>query len=97
MKKVLIFGMGGFAGAYLAQELQIHGYEVHGSDLHAKMIGTVSVMAADLLDAEAVEKIVCGVNPDAIINLAAVSSVGQSWSLPQTTMQVNVVGSAEAG
>ena len=93
MKKVLIFGMGGFAGAYLAQELQTHGYEVHGSDLHAKLIGNVSVIAADLLDAEAVEKIVCEVNPDVIINLAAISSVGQSWGMPQTTMQVNVVGS----
>lgn len=93
MKKVLIFGMGGFAGAYLARELQTHGYEVCGSDLHAKLIGNVSVIAADLLDAEAVEKIVCEVNPDVIINLAAISSVGQSWGMPQTAMQVNVVGS----
>ena len=92
MKKVLIFGMGGFVGAYLAQELQTHGYEVHGSDLHAKMIGNVSVIAADLLNAEAVEKIVCEIRPDVIINLAAISSVGQSWGMPQTTMQVNVIG-----
>ena len=92
MKKVLIFGIGGFVGAYLAQELQTHGYEVHGSDLHAKMVGNVSVMAADLLIAEAVEKVVRDIKPDAIINLAAISSVGQSWGMPQTTMQVNVVG-----
>ncbi len=92
MKKVLIFGIGGFVGAYLAQELQTHGYEVHGSDLHAKMIGSVSVIAADLLNAEAVGKIVCVIKPDVIINLAAVSSVGQSWGMPQTTMQVNVIG-----
>ena len=38
MKKVLIFGMGGFVGPYLASELQAHGYEVYGSDLHAKRI-----------------------------------------------------------
>ena len=93
MKKVLVFGMGGFAGAYLAQELQTHGYEVYGSDLHAKKIGNVTVMAADLRDAEAVEKIVCEIKPDVIINLAAISNVGQSWGIPQATMQVNVVGS----
>ena len=92
MKKALIFGMGGFVGPYLAQELQVHGYEVYGSDLHAKQLGSVSVVAADLLNAEAVENIVWEIMPDAIINLAAISSVGQSWGVPQTTMQVNVIG-----
>ena len=92
MKKVLIFGMGGFVGPYLAQELQTHGYDVYGSDLHAKLIGNVSVMAADLLNAGAVETMVRDITPDIMINLAAVSSVGQSWSTPQVTMQVNVVG-----
>ena len=92
MKKVLIFGMGGFVGPYLAQELQTRGYEVYGSDLHAKLIGNVSVMAADLLNAGAVETMVRDITPDIMINLAAVSSVGQSWSTPQVTMQVNVVG-----
>ena len=30
--------------------------------------------------------------PDIIVNLAAVSSVGQSWNMPQTTISVNVIG-----
>lgn len=92
MKKVLIFGIGGFVGAYLAQELQTHGYEVHGSDLHSKRIGNVSVIAADLLNSESVETVIRETEPDVIINLAAISSVGQSWGMPQTTMQVNVIG-----
>lgn len=92
MKKVLIFGIGGFVGAYLAQELQTHGYEVHGSDLHSKRIGNVSVIAADLLNSESVETVIQDIEPDVIINLAAISSVGQSWGVPQTTMQVNVIG-----
>lgn len=92
MKKVLIFGMGGFVGPYLASELQAHGYEVYGSDLHAKRIGNVSVIAADLLNAGSVETVIRDIEPDAIINLAAISSVGQSWGMPQTTMQVNVIG-----
>ena len=92
MKKVLIFGMGGFVGPYLASELQAHGYEVYGSDLHAKLIGKVSVIAADLLHAGSVETVIRETEPDAIINLAAISSVGQSWGMPQVTMQVNVIG-----
>ena len=92
MKKVLIFGMGGFVGPYLAQELKSHGYEVYGSDLHAKTIGNVSVIAADLLNADSVETVIRETEPDAIINLAAISSVGQSWGMPQVTMQVNVIG-----
>ncbi len=92
MKKVLIFGMGGFVGPYLAQELQTHGYEVYGSDQYAELIGNVSVMAADLLNAGDVETIVRDIMPDIIINLAAFSSVGQSWGMPQITMQANVIG-----
>ena len=92
MKKVLIFGIGGFVGPYLLQELQVHGYEVYGSDLHAKRIGNVSVTAADLLNADSVETVIREIEPDAIINLAAISSVGQSWGMPQVTMQVNVIG-----
>lgn len=92
MKKVLIFGIGGFVGPYLASELQAHGYEVYGSDLHAKRIGNVSVIAADLLHAGSVETVIRDIGPDAIINLAAISSVGQSWGMPQVTMQVNVIG-----
>ena len=92
MKKVLIFGIGGFVGPYLASELQAHGYVVYGSDLHAKKIGNVSVIAADLLNAASVETVIRDIGPDAIINLAAISSVGQSWGMPQVTMQVNVIG-----
>lgn len=92
MKRALIFGVGGFVGPYLAEELLKHGYEVCGSDLHEKIIGNIAVMAADLLDAVAVANIVGETEPDAIINLAAISSVSQSWGMPQTTMQVNVIG-----
>ena len=92
MKKVLVFGIGGFVGSYLAQELQTHGYEVYGSDLHAKTIGNVSVTAADLLHAGSVDTVIRDIEPDVIINLAAISSVGQSWGMPQVTMQVNVIG-----
>ena len=91
--KALIFGIGGFVGRYLTSELQSHGYKVAGSDV---MLGCdlddVEYYNGDLLDATFVEKVVEKTRPDAIINLAAISSVGASWKIPQTTMQVNVVG-----
>ena len=94
MNRVLIFGAGGFVGRYLAKELRDHEYEVIGSDLkkpeHTKEF--TSFVAGNLLDKDSVTKIVSEIKPDAIINLAAISSVGQSWNMPDTTMQVNVVG-----
>ena len=32
MKKVLIFGVAGFVGSYLAAEFKNHGYAVYGSN-----------------------------------------------------------------
>lgn len=92
--KVLIFGIGGFVGRYLANEFLNHGYSVYGSDMNNN--GTLPVRVkfyeANLLDAGSVHTVVQKTSPDMIINLAAISSVGQSWSIPQTTMSVNVIG-----
>lgn len=92
MKRVLIFGVGGFVGGYLTREFQLHGYEVYGSDAMERHPDGIPFAKANLLDAKAVEKLVANVRPDAIVNLAAVSSVSLSWEIPQATMQVNVVG-----
>ncbi len=94
MEKVLIFGAGGFVGAYLSREFLDHGYTVVGSDRtsEAAMPEGVSYYSADLLKAADVEAVVRAVQPDIIVNLAAISSVGASWSMPQGTMEVNVIG-----
>ncbi len=94
MEKVLIFGAGGFVGAYLSREVLDHGYTVVGSDRtsEAAMPEGVSYYPADLLKAADVEAVVRAVQPDIIVNLAAISSVGASWSMPQNTMEVNVIG-----
>ena len=47
----------------------------------------------DLLDAESVNQLVKSLKVTHIINLAAVSSVGLSWKIPQKTMDVNVTSS----
>lgn len=93
MSKVLIFGIAGFVGSYLAEEFQNAGYDVFGSDLCEKVnIKNVVYKKADLLNAQAVTDVIHQVNPDMIVNLAALSSVGLSWKMPQTTISVNVAG-----
>ncbi len=94
MEKVLIFGAGGFVGSYLSREFLEHGYAVVGSDkaTRGQLPPEVAFHPADLLNAEEVESLVNAVGPDVVINLAAISSVGASWGIPQTTIEVNVVG-----
>lgn len=94
MKKMLIFGIGGFVGAYLTEELLQHGYSVFGSDMvpECRLPQGVGYQCVNLLDPDGVRKLIDEVQPDGIVNLAAISSVGQSWGIPQTTISVNVVG-----
>ena len=92
--KALIFGIGGFVGKYLTEELKSHGYEVAGSDVLPTLdIPDVEYYSGDLLSPDFVSILIQKIQPDAIINLAAISSVGASWKIPQTTIQVNVIGS----
>lgn len=94
MKKVLIFGVGGFVGNYLSQEFISNRYEVYGSDIVKtnSIPNEVKFIEGNLLDANGIEDIVSNIKPNIIVNLAAISSVGASWSIPQTTVQINVVG-----
>jgi len=91
--KALIFGIGGFVGKYLTDELKSHGYEVAGTDVMENFcLDGVYYRKGDILDIEFVKELVADVNPDVIINLAAISSVGASWKIPQTTVQINLIG-----
>lgn len=93
MKKVLIFGIGGFVGRYLTQEFLNYGYTVFGSDKVKNGVSDeIPFVKVDLLDTAQVEKVIMDISPDMIVNLAAISSVGVSWSIPQLTVSVNVVG-----
>lgn len=94
MEKVLIFGAGGFVGSYLSKEFLENGYKVVGSDKNKSSMlpDEVAFFPADLLNSESVETLISKELPDIIVNLAAISSVGASWGIPQTTMMVNVVG-----
>lgn len=93
-KKVLIFGAGGFVGSYLTKEFYENGYDVYGSDMHEIKNSSFfqKTVIADLTDSQAIDDVCKMLNPDIIVNLAAISSVGLSWRMPQKTMQVNIIG-----
>lgn len=94
MEKVLIFGVSGFVGSYLSQEFLDHAYDVYGSDKNeSEMLPEeVKFKISDLLNAMQTEKLISEINPDIIVNLAAISSVGVSWKIPQATIDINVIG-----
>lgn len=94
MSRVLIFGAGGFVGSYLCKEFLNNGYKVSGTDKGegSALPSEVDFYKTDLMQADEVEKLIGQIQPDIIINLAAISSVGASWNMPQTTMAINVIG-----
>lgn len=94
MSRVLIFGAGGFVGSYLCKEFLNNGYKVSGTDKGegSALPSEVDFYKTDLMQADEVEKLIGQIQPDIIVNLAAISSVGASWNMPQTTMTINVIG-----
>ena len=80
--KVIIVGASGFVGGYLARELESAGHSTIKVDLPE----------VNLLNADQVESLIESTKPDAVVNLAAISSVGASWKCPADTISVNVNG-----
>lgn len=94
MSRVLIFGAGGFVGSYLCKEFLNNEYKVSGTDKGegSALPSEVDFYKTDLMQADEVEKLIGQIQPDIIVNLAAISSVGASWNMPQATMAINVIG-----
>lgn len=87
MKKYLITGVGGFVGRYFWEYLLAHEQDfcVIGLDMmpeapweHAAFV----YRQLNLMDAETVSQVVEEFQPDYIVHLASISSVGQSWKAP---------------
>lgn len=80
--KVVIVGAAGFVGKYLTRALEAAGHSVVTADLPD----------VNLQNAPQVEALIEGAKPNAVVNLAAISSVGASWKSPADTISVNVNG-----
>ncbi len=91
--RVLILGAAGFVGPYLIKEFADHGYEVFASDIVPEFKHEqAQYFQADITDLESIKVLLAKTKPDYLVNLAAISSVGLSWKMPQKTFQINVIG-----
>jgi len=94
--RVLVTGVSGQDGSYLAERLLAEGCELHALSPSGTPRGWcpdgVTVHAADVADVAATRALVLDLAPDEIYNLAAVSSVAESWRSPDLTSAVNGAG-----
>jgi len=100
-RKVLITGVTGQDGAYLARFLLDKGYEVHGMVRHSSsanleriegLRGRIELHQADLLDQLSIVTIIRDVRPQEVYNFAAQSFVPTSWSQPLLTGEFTALG-----
>jgi GDP-4-dehydro-6-deoxy-D-mannose reductase len=92
---VLITGAAGFVGSRLARHLLEQGDRVSGTYLDVKPdLEGVDLYEADLQDRAALERAVREASPDAVVNLAGLSHIGESWEWERMPdyFWVNVVG-----
>jgi len=101
MKKVLITGITGQDGSYLAELLLEKGYEVHGmtrraslpnTERIAHLLGRVTLHDGDLSDSSSIIRILRVVEPEEVYNLAAQSHVQVSFDVPEYSGDVDALG-----
>ena len=96
--KVLITGISGFIGQYLAVRLQSEGYEVFGLYEHEgsreknPTIDEGHAYVASLTDFTEIEDIVADIKPDFVIHLAAKTEVALSFDNYLEVSEVNYLG-----
>ena len=100
-KSVIVTGISGQDGSYLAELLLEKDYEVYGfkrrssnNDLgcSSHIENEIEVIEGDMLDSSSLNKTCATVKPHMFFNLAAQSHVGSSFNQPSNTLQVNSAG-----
>ncbi len=103
MQTVLITGISGQDGSYLAEFLLEKGYKVHGMVRRSSVANTaridhliaqnaVTLHDGDLTDSTSVVRMIHEVQPDEIYNLAAQSHVQASFDVPEYSGDVDALG-----
>ena len=101
MKKILITGITGQIGSYLADIGLEKGYEIHGMIRRSSSFNTgridhiydkIHLYYGDITDSLSVDKILNDVKPDIIFNMAAQSHVQVSYTQPLYTGNVDAIG-----
>jgi len=105
-KNVLITGISGFAGSYLAEELLKQGAEVYGlirkradgskpkNLIDRGIADKVHLIEGDLTDITSLATALDTSQPDVIFHLAAQSYVPRSFTHPVETFEINTLGTA---
>lgn len=88
MPRVLITGMHGFTGRYMAAELESHGWDVWG--LGPRPGNQPRYQCVDLTDEEGLQAVVSRVRPDAVVHLAGIAFVGHGDA--EAFYRVNLLG-----
>jgi GDPmannose 4,6-dehydratase len=105
MSTVVITGINGQDGSYLAESLLRDGHNVVGfvrrSSIEDKKLANIEHLLknqrltlenGDLTDASSVWRLVQDYKPECFYNLGAQSHVGASFTSPQSTMEINTTG-----
>ncbi len=102
-KKALITGCNGMDGSYLSELLLSKDYKVYGMMRRSSVDTTERIshlipnpnfelVEGDVTDCSCMHRLISGIKPDEVYNLAAMSHVGTSFDQPITTCQINAVG-----
>lgn len=99
--KVLITGISGFVGSWLAEHLLDKGQEVSGivrwrskTENIDHLKDKLNLVNADIRDGYSLQKVFKDVQPDVCFHLAAQSFVKESWNAPLETLSTNILGTA---
>lgn len=101
MKRVLITGITGQDGSYLAELLLSKGYEVYGLTRRTSTVNNerikhiedkITLVQGDLLDQSSLSAALMESEPEEVYNLAAQSFVKTSWNQPVLTGEFTALG-----
>lgn len=101
MKKILITGIGGFAGSHLAEYIlhNIKKANVFGTTKNNELLdniknikNTLTLIPCDINNADEIESVIQKHSPDTIFHLAAQSYVHSSWEDSGATLKTNIIG-----
>jgi len=96
----LITGIAGFAGSHLADDLLREGTNIvagiHHPSHPSQFLGEqdrFELHYLDILDQQALDRVIQQLSPDVIYHLAGLAHVHESWTYRQATIETNFLGS----